>query len=122
MFHQNISELAKENTNFRKVILTGEQSQVVLMSIPPGGDIGMETHPNTDQILFFVEGNGEATLNGEKKSVTVNDVVFVPAGTEHNFVNKGSDALKLFTVYAPPNHPDGIVEATKEEAEEKEPE
>ena len=75
MFHQNITELAKENTNFRKVILTGEQSQVVLMSIPSGGDIGMETHPKTDQILFFVEGSGEATLNGEKKSVTVNDII-----------------------------------------------
>ena len=122
MFHKNIQQLTKENTNFRKVISTGTKIQLVLMSIPSGGELGIETHQNTDQILFFVEGIGEARLNGDSQKVQVDDVVFVPAGTEHNFVNNGESALKLYTVYAPPNHPDGIVEATKKAAEEKEPE
>lgn len=122
MFHKNIIQLAKENTNYRKVVYTGTKSQLVLMSIPVGGDIGMETHESTDQLLFFVKGNGEAILNGKSQPVEPNDVVSVPAGTEHNFVNKGENALKLYTVYAPPNHPDGIIEATKKEAGEKEPE
>lgn len=122
MFHKNIQQLTKENTNFRKVISTGAKSQLVLMSIPVGGEIGLETHANTDQILFFVEGTGEAILNGDSQQVQADDVVLVPAGTEHNFVNTGESELKLYTVYAPPNHPDGIVEATKKEAEEKEPE
>lgn len=119
MFNVDIKELAKENTNFRKVICTGPKSQLVLMSIPPGGDIGLETHPNTDQILFFVEGQGNAVLNGEVQPVTKHSVIFVPAGTEHNFTNIGEEDLKLYTVYAPPQHPDGTVQLAKP-IEEKE--
>ncbi len=122
MFQGNIIQLTKENADYRKVIYTGTQSQLVLMSIPVGGDIGMETHPGTDQLLFFVEGNGDAIFNGESQPIKANDVVSVPAGTEHNFVNIGQVPLKLYTVYSPPNHPDGIIEATKKEAEIKEPE
>lgn len=119
MFSADIKELAKENTNFRKVIYTGPKSQLVLMSIPPGGDIGLETHPDTDQILFFVEGKGEALLNGETQPVEKHSVVFVSAGAEHNFTNTGEEDLKLYTVYAPPQHPDGTIQATKP-IEEKE--
>lgn len=121
MFHGNIKQLAKENTNYRKVIYTGTKSQLVLMSIPVGGDIGMETHADVDQILVIVDGEGKAILNGQESPIAEHDLIFVPAGTEHNFVNTGKEDLKLYTVYAPPNHPDGIIEATKVEAETKEP-
>ncbi len=120
MFAEDIKKLTRENTNFRKVLHTGEHSQIVAMSIPVGGDIGEEVHPNTDQILFFVEGEGKAILNGETKKVEAHDVVFVPAGTKHNFKNAGNYNLKLFTVYSPPAHADGAIHATKEEAEKEE--
>lgn len=116
MFAEDIKQLTKENTNFRKVLHTGKQSQIVAMSIPVGEDIGEEVHPDTDQILFFVKGEAEAILNGEKRQVEEHDVVFVPAGTTHNFKNIGDEDLKLFTVYAPPEHPDGTVHKTKQEA------
>ena len=116
MFAEDIKKLARENTNFRKVLHTGEYSQIVAMSIPVGGDIGEEVHTDTDQILAFVKGTGEAILAGEKKKVGENDVVFVPAGTTHNFKNAGDEDLKLYTVYAPPHHPDGTIHATKEDA------
>ena len=119
MFLEDIKKLAKENENFRKVIHTGEYSQLVLMSILPGEDIGEEVH-KVDQMLFFVDGFGKAVLNGEEKNVVEHDVVYVPAGTRHNFINTGSGPLKLFTIYAPPQHPDGIVHKTKEEAEKAE--
>lgn len=96
--------------------------QLVLMSIPVGGDIGMETHKTTDQVIAIVAGKGKAILNGQESPIEKHDLVFVPAGTEHNFVNIGDEDLKLYTMYAPPNHPDGIIEATKVEAETKEPE
>jgi mannose-6-phosphate isomerase-like protein (cupin superfamily) len=116
-FHDNIKELAKENTNFRKVLYTGKYSQLVIMSIPPGGDIGEETHDDVDQVLFFVKGEGEAVINGEVKPVEKGQAVYVPAGTLHNFKNTGSEDLKLYTVYSPPEHPDGTIHKTKEEAE-----
>lgn len=117
MYAENIKEATKANTNFRTVLHTGPHSQIVAMSIPVGGDIGEEVHPNTDQLLFFVEGTGEATLNGETRAIGEHDVVFVEAGTTHNFKNTGDEDLKLFTVYAPPNHPDGTIHKTKAEAE-----
>jgi len=120
MFAEDIKKLTKENTNFRKVLHTGQYSQIVAMNIPVGGDIGEEVHPNTDQILFFVEGEGEAILAGETKGVEEHDVVFVPAGTTHNFKNVGDEDLKLFTVYAPPHHPDGTIHATKADAQKAE--
>lgn len=118
MFAEDIKKLTKENNNFRKVLHTGVNSQIVAMSIPVGGDIGEEVHPRTDQLLFIVDGKCEAKLNGETKRVEKHDVVFVPAGTKHNFVNIGEEDLKLFTVYAPPEHPDGTIHRTKEEAQE----
>lgn len=120
MFAEDIKKLTKENTYFRKVLHTGQHSQIVAMSIPVGGDIGEEVHPNTDQILFFVDGEGEAIINDETKRVEEHDVVFVPAGTRHNFKNIGDEDLKLFTIYSPSEHPKGTIHKTKEEAEKAE--
>lgn len=117
MYIDDIKKLTKDNTNFRKVLHTGIKSQIVAMSIPTGEDIGEETHNDTDQILFFVNGEGEAILNGETRNVEKHDVVFVPAGVTHNFKNTGDEDLKLFTVYAPPEHPDGTIHAAKKDAE-----
>jgi mannose-6-phosphate isomerase-like protein (cupin superfamily) len=120
MYAEDIKKLTKENTNFRKVLYTGIHSQIVAMNIPVGGDIGEETHAEVDQILYFVDGECEASLNGEVKVVEEHDIVFVPAGTKHNFKNVGDKDLKLFTVYAPPEHPDGTVHATKADAQKAE--
>lgn len=87
------------------------------MTIPPEGEIGEEVHPDVDQILIFVEGQGEAVLEGKRSSVGPNDLVFVKAGTRHNFVNTGEAPLRLVTIYAPPEHEPGTVHATKEEAD-----
>lgn len=120
MFRVDIEDEAERNTNFRKVLYTGPNSQLVVMSIPVGSDIGEEVHQTTDQILFFVDGRGEAILNGESQVVKEDDVVFVPAGTRHNFKNTGDEDLKLYTVYSPPAHKDGTVHATKTDAEKEE--
>ena len=113
---KNYIEAAKQNEYFRQTIVTGERGQVVVMTLQVGEDIGEETHEG-DQILFFVEGEGEAVLEGESSPVGPNDMVFVPAGTLHNFVNTGDGKLRLVTTYAPPEHPDGTVHKTKAEAE-----
>lgn len=112
-----IAEEARKNTDFRREVVTGSHSQVVLMSIPVGGEIGEETHEHVDQTLVFVSGQGEAILNGQRQPVTVNTLCFVPAGTRHNFVNTGSEPLQLYTVYAPPEHAPGTVFHTKAEAD-----
>jgi mannose-6-phosphate isomerase-like protein (cupin superfamily) len=113
---KNIPELARGNHAFRRTIVTGEHAQLVVMTIQPGGEIGEETHEG-DQILHFVDGVGDAILEGESSAVGPGDVVFVPAGTLHNFVNTGSGPLRLATVYAPPEHPPGTVHETKAEAD-----
>jgi mannose-6-phosphate isomerase-like protein (cupin superfamily) len=87
------------------------------MTIPPGGEIGEETHEGIDQILSFVSGAGEARVDGEKQAVEPDDLVVVPAGVTHNFVNTGPNPLVLYTVYGPPDHADGAVHRTKEEAD-----
>lgn len=120
MYAVDIKKLTKENTNFRTVLYTGKNAQLVAMNLLPGEDIGAEIHPSTDQILFFVDGKGEAIIEGESRSVEEHDVVFVPAGAIHNFKNTGDEDLKLYTVYAPPQHPDGTIHATKEDAIEAE--
>jgi mannose-6-phosphate isomerase-like protein (cupin superfamily) len=112
---QNYVQLVGENDDFRRTLVTGEHAQVVAMTIQAGEEIGEETHEG-DQILFFVAGEGEAVLEGQSEPVTANDMVFVPAGTLHNFVNTGSEPLRLVTTYAPPEHPDGTVHRTKAEA------
>ena len=87
------------------------------MTIPPGGEIGDEVHPDTDQMLVFVDGRGEAQLDGNRSEVQPNDLVFVHAGTRHNFINTGDTPLRLITIYAPPEHPAGTVHQTKAEAD-----
>lgn len=122
MFTGNIKHLAKENNFFRQVLYTGPHAQLVLMSLAPGEEIGEETHPGTDQVLFFVAGDEEveAIINDTPFWVEEHGVVFVPAGAKHNFINKGSEALKLYTVYAPPAHKDGTVHHTKKDAAKEE--
>ena len=116
MQYNNVQQLALENNNFRKVLFTNEHSQVVLMSVLPGEDIGREVHKDVDQVLVFVKGAGEALVGKETHAIRAGDMFAVPAGTEHDFTNTGNEALKLFTVYSPPEHPDGVVHATKAEA------
>ncbi len=111
-FNKNIVELAQKNTFFRKELVTGKHSQVVLMSIPVGGEIGAETH-KVDQTLIFVQGHGQAIINNVVSDIAANHLVFVPAGTQHNFKNTGTEALKLYTIYAPPQHKPGTIEKTK---------
>lgn len=117
-YHENIKRLAKDNTNFRQVLHTGKYSQLVVMSIPPSGEIGEEVHDAVDQFFYFVEGRGEAVIEGEVKAIEKGDGLVVSAGTKHNIKNADvDDPLQLFTIYSPPNHPDGTVHETKEDAD-----
>lgn len=113
----NVVKAAMENEFFRKVLFTGDKSQLVVMSIPPGGEVGRETHKHVEQTLFFQSGTGEAILNGVTTSIAAGDVVVVPPGTDHNFRNTGKTDLKIFTVYSPPNHIDGRIHKTKADAD-----
>ena len=115
--HFTIATVAEQSADFRRVLWTGRHAQLVIMTIPPGGDIGEETHEDTDQILTFVDGTGEADVAGETRQVEPGELVVVPAGTRHNFRNTGVDALVLYTVYGPPNHADRAVHATKHDAD-----
>jgi mannose-6-phosphate isomerase-like protein (cupin superfamily) len=98
-------------------VVTGDHEQVVVMTIPPGGEIGEEVHDSTDQVLVFVDGQGEAQLDGRSSEIATNDLVFVRAGTRHNFINRGDGPLRLITIYAPPEHEPGTVHRTKAEAD-----
>lgn len=118
-FTTDIINRALKNTYFREVLYTTERTQLVLMSIPTGEEIGQETH-NGDQIFIFVAGEGKAILNGKKVDVHAGDSVVVPAGTQHNFINTGTTDLKLYTIYAPAQHTPGTVHKTKKEAESEE--
>ncbi|WP_212846146.1 cupin domain-containing protein [Catellatospora sp. IY07-71] len=117
MTHFTIATVAEQSADFRRVLWTGRHTQLVIMTIPPGGEIGEEVHEHNDQILTFVSGTGEAIVGGDTRHVTQGDLVAVPAGTRHNFRNTGVNPLVLYTVYGPPDHADGVVHATKEEAE-----
>ncbi|MGB9167289.1 MAG: cupin domain-containing protein [Nitrososphaeraceae archaeon] len=114
-FVVDIISLAKQNNNFREEIKTAQHTQVVLMSLKPGEDIGLEVHKKIDQLLIFVQGTGEANINDQKIPIKEGTLAFVPAGTPHNFVNTGNTDLKLFTTYSPPNHYAGILQKTKAE-------
>ncbi len=120
MEHFEIAKTAEKSADFRRVLWTGKHTQLVVMTIPPGGEIGLETHDENDQILSFVSGIATAYVGGETKEVTQGDIVIVPAGTEHNFTNAGPNPLVLYTVYGPPDHADGAVHHTKQEADEME--
>ena len=117
MEHYTIATVAEGSADFRRVLWTGKHTQLVIMTVPAGGEIGEETHDDIDQILSFVSGTGEAVVGGEKKEVSQGDLVVVPAGTRHNFRNTGANPLVLYTVYGPPEHADGVVHRTKEEAD-----
>jgi mannose-6-phosphate isomerase-like protein (cupin superfamily) len=112
-----IDTVAEQSADFRRVLWTGRHTQLVIMTIPVGGEIGEEVHEHTDQILSFVSGTGAADLAGQTSAVAQGDLVVVPAGTRHNFRNTGANPLVLYTVYGPPEHADGVVHATKAEAD-----
>lgn len=116
-YYTNIVKATADNIDFRRVMFTGKNSQMVIMSIPPGGEVGAEIHKYTEQTLFFLSGKGEGELNGKKFPIVPGDVVVVVPGTEHNFWNTGKEDLKIYTVYAPPNHIDGRVHHTKADAD-----
>jgi len=120
MDHFTIATVAEQSADFRRVLWTGEHTQLVIMTIPVGGEIGVEKHEENDQILTFVSGTGEATVSGRTRSVAQGDLVVVPAGLTHNFVNTGPNPLVLYTVYGPPEHADGAVHKTKQEADRME--
>ncbi len=118
-FHLNLDEATRSNSFFRKELYTTDRTQIVVMSVEPGDDIGLETH-DLDQVLYFISGTGEYAVGNDRGEVKPGDVVVVPAHTQHNFLNTGKEPLKLFTVYAPPDHAPGTLHRTKAEAMEAE--
>lgn len=115
-YRGNILKASESNTDFRRVLYSTDRTQLVVMSVGVGEDIGMEVH-DLDQVLVFVSGQGDTILEGSKAPVGPGDAVVVPAGAMHNVLNTGDEPLKLYTIYAPPEHADGTVHKTREEAE-----
>jgi mannose-6-phosphate isomerase-like protein (cupin superfamily) len=115
-FVQNIEDMAKSNDNFRHVLYTAKHSQLVLMSLKPGEEIGEEVH-KLDQFFRIEGGAGVAVLDGVRTAIDTGFAVLVPAGTSHNIINTGGASLKLYTIYSPPNHRDGVVHPTRADAE-----
>lgn len=116
-FFADIEIETLENKNYRKVLYTGKHMQMVLMSLKPGEEIGEEVHPSIDQFFRFEAGAGKVQINDTEYNVKANEVVIIPAGSKHNIINTGKTDLKIYTIYTPPNHKDGIVFATKEDAD-----
>jgi len=113
----NIEEKTLANSFFREVLFTGKYCQLVVMSLLPNEDIGMEVHPTVDQFFRVEKGQGKVVMNGEEHEIKDGSAIIVPAGTEHNVINTSStEALKLYTIYSPPNHPDKKIHKTKAEA------
>jgi mannose-6-phosphate isomerase-like protein (cupin superfamily) len=108
----NIEEVTRENTDYRRVLYTAKNSQLVLMSLRPQEEIGEEVH-HVDQFIRFEMGKARVILDDVTHEVKADDAVVIPAGTKHNVVNRGSEDLKLYTIYSPPEHKDGLVEKTK---------
>lgn len=120
-FKTNIETDTTDNVDFRHVIFTAERLQLVLMSLQPGEDIGMEAHPSTDQFFRVEEGKGKATINGNDYLLRTGDCVVIPAGSEHNIINTSKiRQLKVYTLYSKPMHPDGEISETKAQAVAKE--
>ena len=116
-FNANIEEDTIDNSDFRRVLYSGKHMQLVLMSLLPNEEIGMEVHPDNDQFFRFEEGEGRVVIDENSYDVADGSVIIVPAGAKHNVINMSdSQALKLYTIYAPPHHKDGIVRVTKAEA------
>jgi mannose-6-phosphate isomerase-like protein (cupin superfamily) len=116
-FVENISDLTSGNADFRRVIYTGKHLQLVLMTLKAGEEIGSETHLGHAQFFRVEKGKGEIWIDGKRTKIAADDAIVVPAGAGHNLVNTGSKSLKLYTLYGPPQHQDGIVQPTKSEAE-----
>jgi mannose-6-phosphate isomerase-like protein (cupin superfamily) len=116
-FNEDVVGRASRNTHFREVLATSSHSQVVVIRIPVGGEIGEETHGEVDQILVFTAGEGEAILNGERSRVAAGRLVHVPAGTRHNVVSTGPDDPRPYTIYAPAEHASATVHHTRADAE-----
>ena len=122
-YNANIEKDTLANENFRKVLYTGKHCQLVLMSLKPKEEIGLEVHEENDQFFRFESGKGEVFIDGTKYEVGNGDVIIVPTGAEHNVVNiSDTENLKLYTIYSPAHHQDGVIRATKEEAEKDSPE
>ena len=119
-FIDDIEDLTERNDDFRRVLYTGKYLQLVLMSIEPGEEIGEEVHDDHDQFFRIEDGRGEVVIDGVSTEIQADDAIVVPAGARHNFINTGDDPLKLYTLYGPPEHEDGVVRATKAEAEANE--
>lgn len=120
-FNANIEQETLKNINFRKVLYTSGHSQLVLMSIAPGSEIGMEVHKDNDQFFRFEKGQGQCIIDGHEYEVSDGSAIVVPAGAKHNIINtSASEPLKLYTIYSPAHHKDGIERATKAEAEANE--
>ncbi len=122
-FCENIEKLTLENDNFRKVLYTGKHSQLVLMSLIPNEEIGMEVHTDNDQFFRIEKGQGKAIIDGNEYELKDGSAVVVPAGAQHNIINVSTtEELKLYTIYSPAHHQDGVVRKTKAEAEADSPE
>ncbi|MCH4267319.1 MAG: cupin domain-containing protein [Brevundimonas sp.] len=119
-FVDDIDRLTVENKDFRRVLYTGKYLQLVLMALRPGEEIGEEVHDDHDQFFRIEKGEGEVWIDGERTKIKADDAIIVPAGARHNVINTGDKKLKLYTVYGPPDHKDGIVRATKSEADTSE--
>lgn len=118
-FIANIEKLTEENSDFRRVLYTGNHLQIVLMAIQSGEEIGEETHEDRDQFFRVEKGIGEICIDGNRTKVKSNDAIIVPAGAKHNLVNTGDETLLLYTLYAPPEHRDGTIHAAKDDVSEE---
>lgn len=114
----NIEKKTLENNYFREVLFTTNKSQLVVMSLKPGEEIGMEVHPEHDQFIKIESGSGKTIMNGEENEISDGYAVVIPAGTQHNIINTSEVEMKLYTVYTPPEHKPGTIHKTKEEAVE----
>ena len=119
-YYGNIEELTVANDNFRQVLYTAKHCQLVLMALPVGGEIGSEIHDENDQFFRFEAGQGRVIIDDNSYDVADGDAIIVPAGANHNVINTGDEPLKLYTIYSPAHHKDGIVRATREEADANE--
>jgi mannose-6-phosphate isomerase-like protein (cupin superfamily) len=116
-FHTHLENETVNNQNFRKVLFTANNTQLVVMSLEPGQDIGMEIHPDNDQFFRVDQGEGKAIINDQEFILQDGDAIIIPAGAEHNIINTSQEAyLKLYTLYSPPHHPDGTIHPTKADA------
>ena len=112
----DIEDAVRENENFRRVVYTGAHSQLVLMTLKPGEEIGMEVHETVDQFFRIEQGRGKIIIDGNEYAIEEDFAAIVPAGANHNVVNTGEDAMKLYTIYSPPEHRDQVIHQTKDDA------